>query len=158
MPRPFCRRRIGWRPGQSRFFPEGFDPTRVDLIGLTLDEFEAIRLADLEGLYQEEGARKMGISRPTFARILESGRKKVAEALVHGRGLVIEGGPVEFQAKDSEQPEETDGQVFTEGRRPGPGTRFGSGRLPGRGPGWGPGHGTGCGPGRRGKGRCQKGE
>jgi len=66
------------------------------MVGLTLDELEAIRLADLGGLYQEEAAHQMGISRPTFARILDSGHKKVAEALVHGRGLVIEGGPVEF--------------------------------------------------------------
>ncbi|MCR4396918.1 MAG: DUF134 domain-containing protein [Candidatus Saccharicenans sp.] len=95
MPRPFCRRRIGWQPGNVRFFPEGGSPGSTELITLNLDELEAIRLADLEALYQEQAAEKMGISRPTFARILESGRRKVAEALVHGRGLLIGGGPVE---------------------------------------------------------------
>jgi len=99
MPRPFCPRRIGWRPGISRFFPEGFSRPHhaPDIITLNLDELEAIRLADLEGIYQEQAAEKMGVSRPTFARILESGRKKVAEALVNGKGLVIEGGPVEME-------------------------------------------------------------
>ncbi len=63
-------------------------------VELTLDEFEALRLADLEGLYQTDGARKMGISRPTFARILEAARRKVAGALVHGHALRIAGGPV----------------------------------------------------------------
>lgn len=96
MPRPFCRRRIGWQPGIVRFVPEGAGPGSTEPITLNLDELEAIRLADLDGLYQEQAAEKMGVSRPTFARILESGRRKVAEALVHGRGLLIGGGPVEL--------------------------------------------------------------
>lgn len=61
---------------------------------LTLDEAEAIRLADFEGLYQEEAAQRMGISRPTFGRILESAHRKIAEALISGKLLRIEGGPV----------------------------------------------------------------
>jgi predicted DNA-binding protein (UPF0251 family) len=59
---------------------------------MTLDEFEAIRLADLEGLYQEQAAGRMQVSRPTFGRIIESAHRKVAEALVQGRALVIRGG------------------------------------------------------------------
>lgn len=115
MPRPFCRRRVGWQPERFRFFPEGPEPHPSDLITLKLDELEAIRLADLEGLYQEQAAEKMQVSRPTFARILESGRKKVAEALVYGKGLVIEGGPVEIEP-----------QVFRSGHEPGcPGGRRG---------------------------------
>lgn len=98
MPRPYCRRRVGWMPCRSRFLPEGVDPRTAGVVGLTLDELEAIRLADLLGMYQEEAAQKMGVSRPTFARVLESGRKKVAEALVNGKGLLIEGGPVEMEA------------------------------------------------------------
>ncbi len=97
MPRPFCRRRIGWQPERCRFFPEGAEHQPVDVITLNLDELEAIRLADLEGLYQEQAAEKMNISRPTFARILESGRRKVAEALVYGKGLIIGGGSVEIE-------------------------------------------------------------
>ena len=61
---------------------------------MTLDELEAIRLADLEGHYHEQAARSMDISRPTFGRILEAGRRKVAQALVQGLRLRIEGGPV----------------------------------------------------------------
>jgi predicted DNA-binding protein (UPF0251 family) len=61
---------------------------------MTLDEFEALRLADLEGLYQEQGAARMGVSRATFGRIVASAHRKVAEALVHAKALRIQGGPV----------------------------------------------------------------
>jgi hypothetical protein len=66
---------------------------------MTLDELEALRLADLEGLYQEAVAARMGVSRPTVGRILESARRKVAEALVLGRALRIEGGPIEARPR-----------------------------------------------------------
>ena len=61
---------------------------------MALDEVEALRLADLQGLYQEQAAVQMQISRPTFARIIEAARRKVAEALIHGKALRIEGGAV----------------------------------------------------------------
>jgi len=61
---------------------------------LTLDELESLRLADLDGLYQEQAAEQMRISRPTFARIVEEARRKVADALVHGKALRLEGGTV----------------------------------------------------------------
>jgi len=92
MPRPHCLRRIGWVPKIWCFYPETLENPQE--IVLTLDELEAIRLADFEGLYQEEAAQRMGISRPTFGRILENARKKVAEALILGKSLRIEGGPV----------------------------------------------------------------
>jgi predicted DNA-binding protein (UPF0251 family) len=63
---------------------------------LTVDEFEAIRLADLETLYQDQAAKKMNVSRQTFGRIIDSAHKKVAEALVRGRALKIEGGEFEM--------------------------------------------------------------
>ncbi len=63
-------------------------------IVLTVDEFEALRLADYEGLYQKQAAERMGISRPTFGRIVEAARRKVARALVEGGVLRIEGGVV----------------------------------------------------------------
>jgi predicted DNA-binding protein (UPF0251 family) len=66
-------------------------------IVLTLDEFEAIRLADLEGLYQEQAAERMSVSRPTFGRILVAAHRKVAEALVHGDTLRIEGGTIRLE-------------------------------------------------------------
>ncbi len=61
---------------------------------MALDEFEAIRLADRNGLKQEDAAREMEVSRPTFGRILESAHRKVASALTEGRALRIEGGTV----------------------------------------------------------------
>lgn len=61
----------------------------LEEIQLEADEMESLRLADFEGLYHEKAAKKMGISRPTFGRILESARKKVASALVKGQALQI---------------------------------------------------------------------
>ncbi len=64
-----------------------------------MDEFEAIRLADLEGLYQEQAAERMNVSRQTFGRIVESARRKVAQVLSEGLALRIEGGEVELSEK-----------------------------------------------------------
>ena len=94
MSRPFAPRRIGCRPGATYFKPAGVPLRVLEEVTLTLDEFEALRLADLEGLYQEQAAEQMGVSRPTFGRIAESGRRKVADTLVHGKALRVEGGPV----------------------------------------------------------------
>ncbi len=98
MPRPFCRRRIGWLPSRRYFYPEGRNPHAKEQISLTLDEFEAIRLGDYFGLYQEEAAARMNISRATFGRILDSAHRKIAEFLIKGQRLSIEGGPVELEA------------------------------------------------------------
>jgi predicted DNA-binding protein (UPF0251 family) len=76
------------------FKPAGIPARELDEVVLPLDEFEALRLADLEGLYQEQAAERMGVSRPTFGRILDAAHRKVADALVHGHALRIEGGPV----------------------------------------------------------------
>jgi predicted DNA-binding protein (UPF0251 family) len=76
------------------FKPAGVTLAELETVEMTLDELEALRLADLEGLYQEDAAARMGISRATLGRILESARRKVAESLVHGRALCIDGGPV----------------------------------------------------------------
>ncbi len=65
---------------------------------LTVDECEAIRLADLEGLYQEQAAEKMKVSRQTFGRMIEAAHRKIAEALVKGKALRIEGGEFEMAA------------------------------------------------------------
>jgi uncharacterized protein len=66
----------------------------IEEVILTLDEFEALRLADLDGMYQEKAAAQMAVSRPTFSRIIEAAHRKVADALVHGKVLRIEGGSV----------------------------------------------------------------
>ncbi len=87
-------RRIGFVPGATYFKPWGVPLRELEEIVLALDELEALRLADLQGQYQEQAAEKMKISRPTFSRIVESARKKVADALINGKALRLEGGPV----------------------------------------------------------------
>jgi predicted DNA-binding protein (UPF0251 family) len=62
---------------------------RLEEVILSLDELETLRLADGKGLYQEEGASLMGVSRATFGRILKSARQKVAEAILQGKALRI---------------------------------------------------------------------
>jgi len=94
VPRPQCCRRVAGQPGASVFKPIGIPVRLLDEVVMTLDEFEAIRLADLEGLYQESAAAQMGVSRPTFSRIAAEAHRKVADAIVHGKALRIEGGPV----------------------------------------------------------------
>ncbi|MDD5647062.1 MAG: DUF134 domain-containing protein [Candidatus Bipolaricaulis sp.] len=94
MARPPCCRRVTGRPAASLFAPLGNRACHAELLVMSLDEFEAIRLADGEGLKQEDAAHEMEVSRPTFGRVLESAHRKVADALVHGRPLRIEGGPV----------------------------------------------------------------
>jgi predicted DNA-binding protein (UPF0251 family) len=76
------------------FKPAGIPLREIDQVVMTLDEFEAIRLADLAQMYQEKAAKQMGISRPTFSRIIDSAHRKLADALVHGKALLIEGGAV----------------------------------------------------------------
>jgi len=121
MPRPCCLRHIGFTPTAALFRPVGIPACALERVTLTLDEVEALRLADLEGLYQEQAAAEMKISRPTFARIIEEARRKVAGALVHGKALRLEGGAVRMK-----------GEMEMPGRD-------------GTGPA-GPGHGMGLGP------------
>ncbi len=94
MGRPPCCRRISGKPAASVFKPAGIPARMLDAVVLALDEFEAIRLADLSGYYQEEAAERMKVSRATFGRIIESARGKVADALITGKALRIEGGPI----------------------------------------------------------------
>ncbi|OQA24447.1 MAG: hypothetical protein BWY59_02199 [Verrucomicrobia bacterium ADurb.Bin345] len=94
MPRPFCMRQVGFVPGVTYFKPAGVPLRVLAEVVVTLDELEALRLADLQGAYQEKAAEQMKISRPTFARIVESARRKVADALINGKAIRVEGGPV----------------------------------------------------------------
>jgi uncharacterized protein len=96
MARPINCRRVSSMPESNYFKPRGIPLSMLEEISLTVDEFEAIRLADLESLYQEHAAERMNVSRQTFGRIVESGRKKVAETLVKGKALKIEGGEFEM--------------------------------------------------------------
>lgn len=96
MPRPFKCRRVCGSPAADYFKPRGIPLSELDEIELTLDEFEAIRLADLDGLYQEEAAKHMNISRQTFGNIIESAHKKIADTIVNARALRIKGGIVKM--------------------------------------------------------------
>ncbi len=97
MPRPVSRRRVGASPVARAYKPAGVPLRELEEVVLSLDELEAIRLADLEGLYQEACAVRMGISRQTFGRIVESARRKVADALVNGKALAFEGGIIHME-------------------------------------------------------------
>jgi len=91
-------RHIAFKPDTDLFVPAGTPMRMLEQVSLTLDELEALRLADLQGLYQEEAAKQMKVSRQTFARIVEKARRKVADALIHGRALRLEGGVVRIRA------------------------------------------------------------
>lgn len=92
MARPTKWRKIENVPAVPFFLPSEKDTTEIPENILKLEELEAIRLKDLEGLEQSECAEKMEVSRPTFHRILISAREKIADCLVNGKVIRIEGG------------------------------------------------------------------
>jgi len=94
MPRPCRCRRVRCRPDVNYFKPRGIPADMLEEVNLTLDELEAIKLADLEGLYQEDAAKKMDISRQTFGNIVNSAHRKIADVLLGAKALKIEGGAV----------------------------------------------------------------
>ncbi len=94
MPRPHKCRLIANQPAVTVFKPAGVPGQQVTNIEVGLDELEALRLADVEGLYHDAAAERMGLSRPTFGRLLAQARKKVATAIVSGNALLIQGGTV----------------------------------------------------------------
>jgi len=96
VPRPKRCRRIASLPDFALFKPAGVPGRTLQEVELTVDEFEALRLADYEGLYHEKAAERMGVSRQTFGRIVESARKTVSKVLVEGMALRIKGGAVEM--------------------------------------------------------------
>lgn len=92
MPRPTKWRRVESIPEVTYFKPAGVPLRALEHVGLTVEEVEAIRLKDLEGLQQVECAERMRISRPTFHRILGSARQKIADAFINGKAIRVEGG------------------------------------------------------------------
>ena len=92
MPRPRRLRRVGFFPGTTYFKPSGVRLTELEDVVLTVDEFEAVRLKDFLQMDQEKSAKKMNISQPTFHRLVLCARKKMADALVNGKAIKIEGG------------------------------------------------------------------
>jgi len=95
MSRPCRCRRIRCNPDTNYFKPRGIPLDVLEEVNLSLDELEAIRLADLGELYQEDAAKKMNISRQTFGNIINSAHKKIADALLNAKALKIEGGNIE---------------------------------------------------------------
>ena len=100
MPRKQRCRCIGGYPDHWEFSPEESSDKEPVVMGL--DEFETIRLLDREGLTQEQCAERMGVARTTVTAIYESSRRKVAEALVDGRRLLIRGGNYQLNDQGSE--------------------------------------------------------
>jgi len=96
MPRPIKWRRVSFMPEVTYFKPAGIPLRALGEVCLSVEEMEAIRLKDAEGLEQEQAAEKMNISRPTFQRVLNSARQKVAGALLNGKAIRIEGGNFEM--------------------------------------------------------------
>lgn len=96
MARPLKLRRVTCNAQAMRFRPCSAQKSDSEVVSLNLDEVEAIRLADYDGLYQEQAAEKMKISRQTFGNIIESAHKKVADFLLNSKFLTIGGGMVEI--------------------------------------------------------------
>ncbi len=89
--RPCCKR-VEEMPGVSYFKPRAVPLSALEEVLLSVEELEALRLAHKAGLYQQEAAERMGVSRATFGRVLNAAHRKVTEALVDGCALRIEGG------------------------------------------------------------------
>ena len=96
MVRPIRCRRIRFRPHATYFKPAGIRAVDLEDIVLTLEEYEVIRLIDLENIEQSKAGEMMKISQPTLSRILKSARKKISDAIIHGKAIKIEGGNYSF--------------------------------------------------------------
>ncbi|MCK4258042.1 MAG: DUF134 domain-containing protein [Halanaerobiales bacterium] len=99
MPRPPKERRVEYIPEVKYFKPAGIPMRDLEEVVVTIEEVEAIRLKDQEGLQQEDCAKRMQVSRPTFQRILMEARKKVADALIQGKAIRFEGGDYRLAGK-----------------------------------------------------------
>jgi len=85
-------RRINTPPSMEGFKPFGVPMRELESVNLLYEEYEALRLADYENLTQEEAAKRMNISRPTFTRLYDKARKSIAKAFVEGKAIIIRGG------------------------------------------------------------------
>ncbi|MFH1855826.1 MAG: DUF134 domain-containing protein [Candidatus Omnitrophota bacterium] len=101
--RPKKIRWIKCGPEEKCFRPLCKPIEELEGVFLAFDEFEAVRLTDLEGLKHEESARKMKISRPTFSRIVSSARGKIADALVNCKAIKIEGGSYRIAGRKKDE-------------------------------------------------------
>ena len=92
MPRPMKWRKVCCLPESNKFGPLDLTLDDQDYVNMTVDEYETIRLIDLEGFTQEECAKQMNIARTTVQGIYIEARRKLAESLVNGKALIIKGG------------------------------------------------------------------
>lgn len=97
MPRPKNNRIVHEPPIFTDFKPVGLKGVSKGQVMMNLDEFEAMRLADNIGLSHEEASEEMEISRPTFTRLIEKARRKIADFIINGKALSIEGGNIHFR-------------------------------------------------------------
>ena len=124
MPRPKRKRKVCGLPGTARFCPADTEFSADDAVVMTVDEFEAIRLIDHEGMNQTECAAEMDIARTTVQEIYISARKKLSDVLVDGLPLLIEGGNYRLSGEDEPAPHTGMGRGF------GPGRGMGRGKGP----------------------------
>jgi len=92
MVRPKKERLVGFNPKINYFKPRGIPVLDLEEVCLTIDERESIRLADLEDMSHEAAGRQMGVSRATFGRIVQRARKVIADAIINGKAVRVEGG------------------------------------------------------------------
>ena len=92
MPNRRRHRRIKMPPVMEGYKPFGVPMRELESVYLLFEEYEALRLADYENLTQEEAAKRMNISRPTFTRLYDKARKNIAKAFVEGKAIIIQGG------------------------------------------------------------------
>jgi len=89
---------VKYNPDVNYFKPRGIPMFDLEEVALTVDEREALRLADLLGMSHEDAGKEMGVSRATFGRIVQNARKTIADAMINGKAILIEGG--NFQVVD----------------------------------------------------------
>ena len=97
MVRPRRCRRVWFEPNVTFFKPTGIRMAELEEAILTVDEFEAMRLKHYTGVNQKLAAEKMGVSQPTFSRILESAHQKATLALIEGKNIKIHGGNFDYK-------------------------------------------------------------
>lgn len=99
MPRPKRHRKVLSPPAFHEFLPSGVHAEFKEVVELKLEEYESIRLCDYDLMNHAEACELVNVSRATFARIYESARRKVAQAFVEGRAILIQGGDFQFEEK-----------------------------------------------------------
>jgi len=155
MVRPRRARKIRFMPDVTYFKPQGIRIRNLEITELTFDEIECVRLSEIEELSQVEAAQKMKIHQSTFQRSLAKARKKIADALINGKAIKIQGGTYKMPRGDKTGPE-------GKGPKTGRGLGYCSGNdkpgymsdQPTQGMARGPRNGQGNGP-RDGRGRGQ---